>query len=171
MENSPLVLAIAQIIVLIGQAVAYLRTKQDLARTRTDMGTLTLDTRTAKDTADGAKRAVESIEISHYQSLRAKYEEVLTDLVAARSKIAALQGEVESMRESIASLNNKLASRERTDKAAARKAAQEEAQELPTDPGKSGVDDLVRQLGIPLAGNNAVPAAGGRPAGFGRSAR
>jgi septal ring factor EnvC (AmiA/AmiB activator) len=170
-ENSPLVLAISQIIILIAQAVAYLRSKQDVARTKTEMGVVSLDIRTAKDTAESAKRAVETIELSHYKALLAKYEGVVLELVDAQKAIKLLRAEVESLRESIASVNNKLASRERADKSAAKKAAREDVPEMPTEPG-SGVDELVRNgMAFPLFQQPAAPAAKGHVPGFGRAAR
>lgn len=126
--------------------------------------------------ADGAKKAVEMIEVSHYKSLAIRYEESQREIESMRAKIARLE-------ESVESLSNKLASRDRQDRALARAdaaaAAEIEAatrngngrQAVPAMPDAMDVDSLVRQgMAIPLMPRQPAPEAR-RPSNFGRAAR
>lgn len=171
MENSPLVVLLAQAFVLIGQIVAYIRAKQDNAGTRKEMAVFSQDARTAKDASEWAKTQIETIEVGHYRKLRVMLEEAMTELESCRTKIRSLE-------ESVASLSAKLASRERVDKLNEKKRAREEAPApetgaVPAPSGEGSVDSLLRQFGVPLNASHepAAPAAPGRNSSFGRPAR
>lgn len=161
-ENSPIVLAFAQLVILIANAYLFARQKNQAERRKPDELRLESLVQTAVLDASSAKREVELIEVGHYNALMVKYNEVLVELRDAQSKIRI-------MGESIASLSNKLASRERADRSAA-KAAPQSGVEEPPEPGPGNLDDILRAHGMPL---NAPPGSStpAIPSTFGKKAR
>lgn len=57
-----------------------------------------IEVKAAVSTADSAKRAVEMIEVTHFNKLRALYEAQGLDLVECRKEIASLRSEVMQLR-------------------------------------------------------------------------
>lgn len=165
MENSPLVLAIAQIVVLILNAILYARQKNAVDVEKRDRGVFGADVSKALRLAEEASREAKTIEVDHYRKLAALFAAQSAELEQAKAKIRALE-------ETVSSLSNKLASRERADRSAEKRAAKEQHQELPAGPGASDVDDPVRNgMAIPLFPQQPGPAALTLPNNFGRSAR
>lgn len=163
-ESSPVLLAFAQLVVLILSALIYGRQKNALDVEKRDRGAFGGAVERALGLATDAKQEVERINVDHYKKLATMFAECCAETEALKAKVRAQE-------ESIASLSNKLASRERADKSAEKKAAKEAAVEdpqpgLPTAPGAAGVDDLVRQgLAIPLGPQQPGPVGRRRPFG------
>jgi len=164
-ENSPIVLAFAQLVVLILNAILYARQKNVVDVEKRDRGAFGGDVSRAVQMAERAERTASTIEVEHYHKLAALFAAQSSELEQAKAKIRSLE-------ETVSSLSNKLASRERADKSAERRAAKETLPDLPTEPGASGVDELVRNgMAIPLFPQQPAPAAPARPSNFGRMAR
>jgi hypothetical protein len=153
-QNSPLVLALVQVLVVIGNAYLLARQKnraevekRDVEGFRTDLGTI-------RQLAESARATAEAVNRDLYEAVRGKCERVLLELAACRSENSTLQ-------ETVKSLSNKLASREKVERNAAKKAAAEEEEDgeeaLP-----AGIPDaatLAKLGAIPLSAPTAVPAA------------
>lgn len=162
MENNPLWLAFAQLVVLIANAYLFARQKSTAELGKHDTASFGLDVRNALQLATQASAKVETIEVGHYKVLLAKYEGVIVELRDAQAQIKCLQ-------ETVDSLGNKLASRERADRSFAKKAAKEH-QDEPKEPDPSDVDALVKNgMAIPLSPNHPEPA--GIPRTFGKKMR
>lgn len=175
-ENSPIALAIAQLVILIINAVLYSRQKSALDVEKRDRGQFGPQVQQALSVAEAAKHEIGKLEVEHYKRLAALVSALTAEHEACKQKVLALE-------ESVASLSNKLASRDRADAAAAkRKAAaampaEEGAPQLPMfhgpQAGQPGVLDAatLAQLGaIPLSQPSAAPAAPRDPT-FGKVAR
>lgn len=162
-ENSPIVLAFAQLVVLILNVFLYSRQKSAVDVEKRDRGAFGNSVAQALQLATSADRRVETIELDHYRKLSTMFAAQATELEEAKARIRSLE-------ETVSSLSNKLASRDRADRSAAKRAEKESEPEMPAEPGSADVDELVR-LGhaIPLAPQLPAPAA--RPNSFGKSAR
>lgn len=157
---------ISLILVQLGIAAAcfyaYLRQRNQSDLDKHDKVSFSARLEAAYGMADSARKGVEMIEVTHYKALFAKYE-------VAVQEIASLKAGMKAMEESIASLSNKLASRERQDRIAEKKATKP-LPDAPADPEPSDVDSLVRNgMAFPLSHNHAEPAA--PPSTFGKKAR
>lgn len=167
MELSPLAIAILQTVALIAQAVLYTRGKNAVELEKRDRGSFGPQVGDALRTAQEAMRAAERIDTEKYRALASLVEQQALEIASLKAQLAAAT-------ESIASLSNKLASRERADRAAEKKAA---AERPPVDgdghPAQMSLEEAIRRHGIPLAAHQstAVPAAPTRPPGFGLVAR
>lgn len=172
-ENSPIAIAIAQIIALIFSAVLYARQKSALDIEKRDRGAFGKDVSQALSLATDAKHDVKTIELEHYKKLAALFSICSTELELAKTQIRSLE-------ESVASLSNKLASRERADRNAAKAAAVAAPAEGEGDlgapalppgfPAKPTMADLINAgLAVPMA---PVSAPAQQPAStFGKVVR
>lgn len=168
-ENSPLAIALLQIVALVVQAVLYARGKNAVDLEKRDRGMFAPQVADALRMAEDAMRAADRIDQEKYRALASLVEQQAVE-------IARLKAELAAATESIHSLSNKLASRERADRAAERRAAPPMTPPLPAEgehqeAGPAGTMDAatLAQFGaIPLRAN-AAPAEG-RPRSFGRVA-
>jgi len=161
-ENSPFALALAQIVLFIVQAIIYSRQKSALDVEKRDRAVFGPQVAHALEVAEAAKRDVETIELSHYKKLAALFEVQSTELANAKAQIRALE-------ETVQSLSNKLASRERADRAAEKRRGKGDASEGEEDPAgePQSLQDLIKQ-GIALPMNQVQHPAkqgGARPFG------
>lgn len=169
MELSPLAIAILQTVALIVQAVLYARGKNAVELEKRDRGMLAPQVADALRTAQEAMRAADRIDTEKYRALASLVEQQAMEISRLKAELAAAA-------ESIASLSNKLASRERADRAAERRAATTlpplPAEHDTQEAAPAGTMDAatLAQLGaIPLRAN-AAPEAPSRPRTFGRVA-
>lgn len=159
LNNSPLWLALLQILVVVGNAYLFARQKSRGDVEKRDVDGFRLDLSSALQMAQEAKRDVQTISIVHYEALRCKYETLIIELRDAQARINGHE-------ETIASLNNKLASRERADKGIEKKAAKEAAAEAKES--QLDLDEIIRANGMPL---NQPPVSGPVHTGFGKAAK
>jgi len=163
---------IALVLVQLGIAAAcallYLRGRNANDMDKRDRETYSARVEVAYGMADSAKKAVETIEVTHYKALAAKYEVACQDIVR-------LEAQVKSLKESVESLSNKLASRERADRALAakeRRATPDGESALPAESGDPDVDALIRANGYPLSFPGQQQSAPAAPLNtFGRTAK
>lgn len=166
-ENSPIALALAQIVLFVVQAIIYSRQKSALDVEKRDRAVFGPQVTHALEVAQAAKRDVETIELSHYKKLAALFEAQSTELANAKAQIRALE-------ETVTSLSNKLASRERADAKAAKRAAQaDDAEEPEPSSAPNGaqvdLDELLRTHGHPMGGAGlAAPEPPPRTRPFGK---
>jgi len=165
-ENSPIALAFGQLTVFILSALIYGRQKSALDLEKRDRGIFGIDVKAAVQAASEAKRTVDMVEVDHYRKLATLFTCLTTEHEGCKAKIAALE-------ESVSSLSNKLASRDRADKAVAKRTTAQSEKEneglVPTVAGASDLDSILRAHGVPMAPVTASPEA--RPASFGKLAR
>jgi len=160
-----------QLVVLIVGAVIYSLQHGMYGLEKRDRGMFGDRVAEALRQASAALRGAEMIEVEHYKALATKYAALLTE-------VEQLRVQIHSCNESVSSLSNKLASRQRADAAADRRAMEREtaavkrpldSQEIP-----SGVDPLewmkANGLAAPLAYQQTeMPLAQPKqPSGFGR---
>lgn len=152
--NSPLWLALLQVLVVIANAVLYARQKSRADVEKRDVEGFRLDLGQIRQIAEGARTAADMVNRDLYEALRTKYEVAITELVDCKARVARQE-------ESLASLGNKLASRERADRHAAKRAADEEQEQGQEAAQPGGLDAAtLAQLGaIPLTAQPAAPAA------------
>jgi hypothetical protein len=170
-DISPLAIAILQIVALVFQAVLYARGKNAVDLEKRDRGTFGGLVDNAVRIAEDAMRTADRIDVEKYRALASLVEQQATTIATLRAQVVALE-------ESVASLSNKLASRERADRSAERRAAATVAplpEALPVQeavqPGGMDAATLARYGAIPLhANNHAAPEAPERPRSFGRVA-
>lgn len=170
LDNSPLAIALVQIVALILQAVLYTRGKSAVDLEKRDRGAFAPQVADAVRIAQEAMRAAEKIDGEKYRALASLCEQQAVTIANLRAQVNALE-------ESVASLSNKLASRERADRAAERRAAAG-APPLPEahdtqEAAQAGAMDAATLAGlgaIPLRANHAAPEAPGKPRSFGRVA-
>lgn len=165
-ENSPFALALVQLVILVVNAILYSRQKSALDVEKRDRGAFHPLIQQAVADATAARRGTEQIEVDHYKRLHALLSSIATEHEADRAKLRAME-------ESVSSLSNKLASRDRADAAAAKRAAKAVVETddgvVPPMAGASDLDSLLRAHGVPMAPVTASPEA--RPVGFGKLAR
>lgn len=169
MIDSPLAVVIAQIVVLVLNAVLYARQKNAVDVERRDRGVFGPRVDYAVLTAEAAKREAENIDGEKYRALASIVQQQAVE-------IADLKAKIRSLEESVQSMSNKLASRERADRSAERRAAQVSPPaplEAPPDqqataPGGVDAATLAALGAIPLRAD-AAPAAAPRGS-FGRKA-
>lgn len=169
MENSPIWLALVQILVVIGNAYLLARQKNRSEVEKRDVEGFRIDLGLVRQLAEAAKQDAHDLNVQKYEAIRAKCDEVLLELKDCR-----LSNQV--LRETVTSLSNKLASREKVEKRNASKAEEpeppEEEVQLPPVPGGMTAAQLAQLGGIPLqAPSPAAPAASARMADFGKVAR
>lgn len=162
-------LLVAQLVIAALCAVAYLRQKNAYDVDKRDREGFGAKLEVVYGKVGDVQRAVETIELSHYKALAAKYDIAMQD-------ISRLEKQVAGLKETVEALSNKLASRDRADRAAA--ARERPAKPAPEDSAPSAgaaepsVDELIRAHGIPLRPPvNGTAPAGVIPADFGRSAK
>lgn len=160
---------VAQLVIACLCAVAYLRQRNAYDVDKRDRENFGARLEVVYGKVDTVQRAVETIELSHYKALAAKYDIAMQD-------ISRLEKQVAGLKETVEALSNKLASRDRADRAAAQRerqakpAAEESAS--PQGAAEPSIDDLIREHGIPLRPPvNGNAPAGVIPADFGRSAK
>lgn len=161
-ENSPFALALVQLVILVVNAILYSRQKSALDVEKRDRGAFHPLVQQAVADATAARRGTEQIEVDHYKRLHSLLSSIATEHEADRAKLRAME-------ESVSSLSNKLASRDRADAAAAKRAAkpsQEREDVVPVDAGAVDMDSLLRAHGVPVGPPAAAPEAV-RPPGFG----
>lgn len=165
-ENSPIALALAQLVILIVNAILYSRQKSALDVEKRDRGVFHPLVQQAVADASAAKQGTERIEVDHYKRLHAILASVTTEHETDRAKLRAME-------ESVASLSNKLASRDRADTAAMKRAAKVAAESdevvVPVGAGAPELDSLLAAHGVPMGRTTAAPAA--QASTFGRVAR
>lgn len=169
MQNSPLVLALAQVVVLVLNAIIYSRQKNAADNEKRERGRFGEQVSEAVRTAQDAKREAFQIDTEKYRSLASMVEQQAVEIAKLKAQVVALE-------ESVASLGNKLASRERADRNAEKRAAhatpapgRDDEDEGPQAgrPGGTDAATLARLGAIPLQ-PEAAPAAQGAPRSFGR---
>lgn len=165
-EYSPIVLAFAQLVVLVLSGLIYGRQRSALDLEKRDRSVFGPIVSQAAADAAAAKRVAEEVETEHYRRLAALFAAQASEHEACKAKLRALE-------ESVASLSNKLASREKIEQRAAKRAeaaaaapAQDEAGAAA--PGAEDMDTLLRTHGIPMGQPPPAPAGYQRPPAFGR---
>lgn len=163
MENSPIVLVFAQLVVLLANAYLFARQKNQGENKKLDVAMLLNQVSEAIRTAEGAKQDVMTVEVTHYKKLAALHDAQQREIEHLRSKVDCLQ-------ETVDSLSNKLASRDRADKGAEKRAGKASKAEEEPPAGQMDLEDVIRAHGLPLVN---PPAAGGPPVNhsFGKKAR
>jgi len=170
-----------QLLSFLGGILIYARQKSALDVEKRDRGVFGPMVKEAAKVAADALAGVERIDVDQYRSLAKKLGEAYAEIEFMKAKIAALE-------ESIRTMNNKLASREKYEKRAERREQAEHDDTLPLPPAgrqasgdmeiPPGVDPLewfkAKGLAVPLEGqayqqqqlplNNQVPGKFGRKA-------
>lgn len=164
-------LILVQLVIAAACAIAYVRQRNAYDVDKRDREGFGAKLEVVYGKVDTVQRAVETIELSHYKALAAKYEVAMQD-------ITRLEAQIKALKETVESLSNKLASRDRADRLAAKREGREEPAPkesgLPAGAAEPDVDDLIRQNGIPLfhPGLQPAPAGANRvPPSFGSTAR
>lgn len=172
MDYSQVGIALAQILVFLVNALIYARQKSALDVEKRDRGVFGTKVSDVERVARDASSAISSLTFTHYESLRQTVE-------ALSHRVRELESENLSLKESVASLSNKLASRDRADSSKINRAIKEaltstspvgeEVDDAPRVPGKDPLADLIASgQAIPL-GPQSGPAE--KPVNhFGRSA-
>lgn len=175
MEQSQISIAIAQLVVLVVNAIIYARQKSAVDVEKRDRGAFLPLVQEAERVARTASASIQALTFEHYEALRAKYEALLLHTKDLEVQIATLK-------ESVASLTNKLTSRDRADAARERRAAEREALRAPA-PAQPQADDGAAETGdsladliasgaaIPLRPHVAPEAPAAMPNHFGVAAR
>lgn len=171
MDLGQIALIVVQIIMLVITFYSQARQASAIDIEKRDRGIFGANVTEALRVAQAALRGVELIEVDHYRTLASKHAKSLEEIEDLKIKILALE-------ESVKSLSNKLASRQRADFAEMKRAQVLESEEINPPVGKitthKGEYDLeqLKALGlaVPLATqpqaqpiNNSVP--------FGKSVR
>jgi len=154
--------------VLLG-AIIYSRQKSALDIEKRDRGTFGTRVDKALQAAQDALLGVERIDIEQYRALAKKLADAIAETEMLKAKVLALE-------ESIKSLSNKVASRDRADARAAAKGNRDEEYEREAMAATGGMsrqemllEDLKeRGVAVPLFPNDPPPSNNGRPS-FGRN--
>jgi len=164
MENSPVWLALVQILVVIGNAYLLARQKNRSEVEKQGVDQVKIDLGLVRQLAEAARTEATLLNTDKYEAVRAKCEELLIELRDCQAKNRALA-------ESVTSMSNKLASREKVEKRAAKAAAEEaeeDVQQSQVGPGGLSPDVLAQLGAIPLQPQHPAPAT---PSTFGKTAR
>lgn len=166
-QYSPLSIVVAQIVVLVLNAILYSRQKNSADNEKRERGRFGETVTEALHVARDAKKTADNVDGEKYRALASIVEQQGLEIARLRATVLAQE-------ETIKSLANKLASRERADRAAERRA---EASATPapgrdedqaaTSPGGLDAATLARLGAIPFQ-PEAAPAAASRPNNFGR---
>ncbi len=164
-ENSPVWLALIQFLVVLGNAVVYVRFKHRGDVEKRDLGDFKLSLEAIRLVADAAKISADLANGDKYESVRLRCDDLA-------SSLKGCQGDNAILRESVQSLSNKLASREKIERHAAKREADEEAAR---EAGNGEVPMTAEQLqamgAIRLPMQPAPLSARTVPPGFGRMGR
>jgi len=171
MDLGQIALIVVQIVMLVITFYVQSRQMSAVDIEKRDRNTFGANVSEALRVAQAALRGVELIEVEHYKALASKHAKLLQDVEDLKCQIMSLE-------ESVKSLSNKLASRQRADFAEMKRAQAMEGEDLnpPVNPikthkGEYNLEQLkALGLAVPLNGqmnqqpiNNAVP--------FGKSGR
>lgn len=151
-----------------GCAFLYARFRSKADAERTLLAPWGIKVEAAIGTANDAKRAVETIELEHYKSLRSLFESQALQIANLKAENTALLQRIESLEVKVQTLQ-RMDRKERNKEA---KLAADPWKPVAEERGEDGKipDDLLHREGIPLNNHNgAQPQATGRP-GFGLSA-
>ena len=176
MEKIEFSLVIAQVVVLALSQLIYSLQKSAYNLEKRDRGILAPQVTEALRLSTEAKQVVESLNT-------AKYESVRNDLIECCKENAKLKAQVNGLEESIANLSNKLASRDRADAMAMRRAAARgfkpddddetpaATPAAPTTP-RTLEEAIAAGIALPLHPSPAPEAAANQiPLGFGKRAQ
>jgi len=160
-------MALVQMLVLMINGFLYARQKSAIDVEKRDRGAFGVDVEFAKNLSMTLRDTVQALKTKSYDELKEICEDLLRDN-------AKLRAQVMSHEESIKTLNNKLASRQRTETKLAKKVEQEE--ELPEDENgqQPSMEELARRgIAVPLfASAPQTPPPQAPPARtFGRAAK
>lgn len=169
MEKIEFSLLIAQVVVLALSQLIYSLQKSAYNLEKRDRGLFAPQVTDALRLAHEARQEVTNLNTHKYESVR-------SDLIECCKENAKLKAQVSGLEESIANLSNKLASRDRADTMALRRARQaaseaEDEPEKPTPaPTPSSLEEAIASgVAIPLSSPNGAPLAPSPiPPGFGR---
>jgi hypothetical protein len=132
-----------QIVVFVASAVVYSRQLNAVDLEKRDRGAFGSQVAEALRVATLALRGVDLMEVEHYKALASKHAVLLQEVESLKVRIAAFE-------ETVQSLSNKLASRERADAAAIRRASAVQTRE-PNSQEPSSLDELVNAgIAVPL---------------------
>jgi len=168
MDYAQISLILGQIVVFVANAIIYGRQKSAVDIEKRDRGAFGVTVADALRHAQEAERIGRELRLDNYELLRQKFE-------AQELEISQLKAKVIALEESIASLSNKLASRDRADRHAARREAAEAQALTHTASEPQTLEDYVRMgVAVPLSQSNPQappPANNVRPGNFGRTAK
>lgn len=166
MDYAQILLLIGQGLVALASAIIYGRQKSAVDIEKRDRGVFGATVTDALRHAQSAERLAQELRLQNYETLRQKFEELYLENAQLKAKVLTLE-------ESVASLSNKLASRDRADRQAARKEAAELQGNGDSHPAPQTLEDLVRAgLAVPLSQpNSQVPPPPPNARSFGRSAK
>lgn len=173
MEKIEFSLVIAQVVVLALSQLIYSLQKSAYNLEKRDRGILAPQVTEALRLSTEAKQVVESLNT-------AKYESVRNDLIECCKENAKLKAQVNGLEESHANLSNKLASRDRADAMAMRRAAArgfkpDDDDETPTPAPaapRTLEEAIAAGIALPLHPSPAPEAAANQiPLGFGKRAQ
>jgi len=163
MDYGSISLVFLQIVVVIANAVVYVRQKGQGDAGKHDIESFRSVVNSAFSMATEAKQDVKLINAEQYEVVANKCKELMIELQDAKARIKCLQ-------ETVDSLSNKLASRERADKKAT-KGKDIEEEEVTQVPGQVTLEDLIRSgQALPLNGSAPVEPVQPRSS-FGKVAR
>jgi len=165
MQYDALWLVIAQLMVFVGNALLYGRQKSALDIEKRDRGLASVGVAEALRKASEASTMVDGLRFDNYELLRQKFE-------AQSLEIASLKAQILTLQESVKSLANKLASRDRSDKKLAAIEAEEDHPTPAPKGGKESLEDLARRgVVVPLFTDQEPVQADTKPKSFGRAAK
>lgn len=154
----------AQFLAVVFGVIVYIRQQATADGEKRERGILGPRVDEALRKASDALLGVERIDVEQYRALAKK-------LAEAYGEIEMLKARVLAQEESIKSLSNKLASRDRADKR-----ADKSEEGVPSAKAEKGViqADILEELraqglAVPLANVDGAPQTNHRPPGFGRS--
>lgn len=146
-------LIFAQVVILVLGAAIYLRQRSQADAERIAKVDWGIKLEAAIGKADSAKQAVELIEVTHYNRLRAKFEEQVLEIASLKGELAELKKELDRVRV-------KAETAARMDRAARKRETEEAAPAMPGHGGDHGLDGLIRNgQAVPLFPGGASPAS------------
>ena len=166
MDYAQILLIIGQGLVALASALIYSRQKSAVDIEKRDRGAFGLTVTDALRHAQEAERVARELRLDNYEVLRQKFEALYLENAQLKAKVLTLE-------ESVASLSNKLASRDRADRRAARDEANQAQAQGDGHPAPQTLDDLVR-MGVAVPLSQPVPQAPPPPPNarsFGRTAK
>lgn len=166
MDYAQILMLIGQGLVALASAIIYSRQKSAVDVEKRDRGVFGITVTDALRHAQEAERVARELRLDNYELLRQKFEGLVLENAQLKAKVAALE-------ESVASLSNKLASRERADRRAAREEAAQASANGDGHHAPQTLDDLVRTgLAVPLSQSNTqAPPPPPNARSFGRTAK
>lgn len=169
-DMGQIALIIVQVVMLFITFYVQSRQMSAVDIEKRDRGNFGANVSEALRVAQAALRGVELIEVEHYRALASKHAKLLQD-------VEDLKCQVLSLEESVKSLSNKLASRQRADMAEMRRAVQIEETEINPPVGKVGTHkgeynlEELKAMGLAVPLNTAPQPQPPNGVAFGKSFR